>query len=144
MPAQIAWYYRLLRDRKLINMHRTPAPRLFLLLLLLLISSAALLAAFRHSTVAAATEPKIQPAGPAPSPQPQPFMHTVKRGEGLPAIARQYLSRTPYMTVTELESATAEANKLQKLQRLQPGQQLVIPGYSDQPVVEHSVAVPKD
>ena len=105
----------------------------------------AFFATIERSTAEAANAPLATiPAQPSAPAQSQGFTHSVKRGEDLTAVARQYLPRTPYMTTAELEAALDEANHLAPKTRLQPGQQLVIPGYSAEPVIEHLVAVPKD
>ncbi|HZS27476.1 MAG TPA: putative glycoside hydrolase [Candidatus Angelobacter sp.] len=88
-----------------------------------------------------------QPAAtpvPAASTQPAAFHHTVKRGESIPAVVREYISHTSYMTGAELESALREVNNKPNGNSLKPGEDLIIPGYESQPIVEHSVAVPKD
>lgn len=96
----------------------------------------------RSSAETAQTQP-VPVTTPAAATSPN-FTHTVKRGETLPMVARQYLSHTPYMTVAEFETALTESNKLTPNPRLHPGQQLIVPEYQAEPVVEHSVAVPRD
>ena len=71
-------------------------------------------------------------------------MHTVKRGESLPAVLREYISHTSYMTGKEFETALRDANHKPAGITLKPGEQLVIPGYESAPIVEHAVLVPKD
>jgi hypothetical protein len=78
------------------------------------------------------------------TPAPAAFHHTVKRGESIPAVIREYISHTSYMTGAELESALREANNKPKGNGLKPGEDLVIPGYETEPIVEHSVPVSKD
>jgi len=75
---------------------------------------------------------------------PAAFHHTVKRGESIPAVVRQYISHTSYMTGAELESALREANHKPKGNGLKPGEDLIIPGYESEPIVEHPVPVAKD
>src|SRR5713101_10057010 len=73
-----------------------------------------------------------------------PFHYTVKRGESIPAVVRQFISHTSYMTGAELESALREANNKPNGNGLKPGEDIIIPGYETQPIVEHSVTVPKN
>src|SRR5579859_7961164 len=90
------------------------------------------------------------PAQPATAPvsaastQPAAFHHTVKRGESIPTVVREYISHTSYMTGAELESALREVNHKPNGNNLKPGEDLIIPGYESQPIIEHSVPVPKD
>ena len=75
---------------------------------------------------------------------PAAFHHTVKRGESIPAVVRQYISHTSYMTGAELESALREANHKPTGNGLKPGEDLIIPGYESEPIVEHPAPVAKD
>src|SRR5207237_2261523 len=92
--------------------------------------------------VSAAASPDVTSQPPAVA-QVQPFIHTVKRGESFPALLRQYLPHTPYMTLPELEAAAREVNHLSG-RAVKPGQQIVIPQYDAAPVIEHSVVMAKD
>ena len=88
-----------------------------------------------------------QPAAtavPAANAQPAAFHYTVKRGESIPAVMREFISHTSYMTGAELESALREVNNKPSGNNLKPGEDLIIPGYESEPIVEHSVPVPKD
>jgi hypothetical protein len=151
MP-QSPWYYRFLpRNWNFAIMRGTPALRLLVFCFLFVILCGALLfAAFRITTTAAAGRPAAisvpHPAIPSPAPIATPTStYTVKRGQDLAAVARENLSHTSYMTVAELEAAIGDANHLHpSAARLQPGQQLVIPGYLEAPIVEHAVPAAKD
>ena len=59
-------------------------------------------------------------------------------------MVRQYISHTSYMTGAELESALREANHKPTGNGLKPGEDLIIPGYESEPIVEHPVPVAKD
>ena len=91
---------------------------------------------------AAATPATVATTGPPSGAA--PFHYTVKRGESIPAVVRQFISHTSYMTGAELESALREANNKPKGNGLKPGEDIIIPGYETQPIVEHSVTVPKN
>ena len=92
----------------------------------------------------ATTLTAAQPAAEATQPPAvAPFLHTVQRGESIPAVVRRYITHTSYMTGAELESALREANKKPQGNGLKPGEELIIPGYEAGPIVEHSVPVPK-
>ena len=82
-------------------MPRTPA--LSLISLSLVAVTLGLCVSCSHS-VSAAASPDVASQPPAAA-LVQPFIHTVKRGESFPALLRQYLSHTPYMTLPELEAA---------------------------------------
>ena len=106
---------------------------------LLLLPTAALLAGCNASKASADT-PVVQ----QPTATPQPFAHTVKKGESVPAVLRSYIAKTSFMTVAELESAFREANQKPRSIVLKPGEQVIIPGYLFEPIVEKSVPQAKD
>ena len=84
------------------------------------------------------------PAQTEPAPAEQKYVHTVKRGESIPSVLRSYISKTSYMTVAELEVAFREANQKPQGVNLKPEEQVVIPGYLFEPIVEKSVPMAKD
>jgi hypothetical protein len=71
-------------------------------------------------------------------------VHTARKGDSVESLARHYLSQTDYMTSGELASAIRAANGLGLVKALQPGQQVVIPGFESTPIVEKPVLIPKD
>ena len=72
-------------------------------------------------------------------------VYTAKRGESIPAVARQYLHRTAYLTSAELSDAIRAVNgKASGSNILKSGEQITIPGILPAPIVEHTVAVAKD
>src|ERR1051326_3623571 len=144
MSSNFPWYYHFLpRNWKSPKMRGRTHRWFFFSSLFVLVALFVFFASLPRSS-AEASNSQPQAAPPAAPAAPPAFTTTVKRGETLPMVAREYLSHTPYMTVAELESALSETNKLEKTPRLQPGQQLIIPEYQSEPVVEHSVAVPRD
>ncbi len=87
-------------------------------------------------TQAADVVPVIAPPG--------SVLHEARRGDSIPSVARQYLKKTSYLTSTELGDAIRQANNGRQGTFLHPGEQLIIPGILDAPIVEKTVAVPKD
>jgi hypothetical protein len=75
---------------------------------------------------------------------PGSVLHEARRGDSIPSVARQYLKKTSYLTSTELGEAIRQANNGRQGIFLHPGEQLIIPGILDAPIVEKTVAVPKD
>jgi hypothetical protein len=71
-------------------------------------------------------------------------IYTAKRGESIPAIARQYLHRTGYLTSSELSEAIRHVNGDRSGNILKSGEQITIPGILPAPIVEKTVPVAKD
>jgi len=72
-------------------------------------------------------------------------IYTAKRGEAIPTIARHYLSRTSYLTSSELADAIRSANhKSEDSNFLKSNEQLIIPGILAAPVTEKTIPVAKD
>ena len=71
-------------------------------------------------------------------------IYIAKRGESIPAVARQYLHRTAYLTSSELGDAIRHANGDRTANILKAGEQITIPGILAEPIVEHTVPVAKD
>jgi hypothetical protein len=71
-------------------------------------------------------------------------IYTAKRGESIPAIARQYLKRTSYLTSSELAEAIRNVNGHRSTNILKAGEQITIRGILPAPIVEKTVPVPKD
>ena len=85
-----------------------------------------------HSeTAPSAAEVKSPPAAPkAPVPQ-EGKIHTVAKGESLPAIVHRYLPQTTFMTGSELENAIRSSNPAIKGIWPKPGSELLIPNYKE-------------
>jgi hypothetical protein len=71
-------------------------------------------------------------------------VYTAKRGESIPAIARQYLHKTAYLTSSELSDAIRHVNGDRSANILKSGEQITIPGILPAPIVEKTFAVAKD
>jgi hypothetical protein len=78
-----------------------------------------------------------------PAPPSATELYTAHRGESIPAIARQYLSKTSYLTTSELADAIRSTNN-KTGNILKNGEQITIPGILPAPIVEHTIAVDKN
>jgi hypothetical protein len=71
-------------------------------------------------------------------------IYTAKRGDTIPAVARQNLKNTAYLTSSELGDAIRHVNSDRTGNILKAGEQITIPGILPAPIVEHTVPVAKD
>jgi hypothetical protein len=71
-------------------------------------------------------------------------MYIAKRGDSVISVARHFISQTSYLTSSELAEAIRGANGNLQGTFLKSGQNVVIPGMLDSPVVEKSITVPRD
>jgi hypothetical protein len=71
-------------------------------------------------------------------------LYVAQRGDSLPAIARKYLKRTKYLTSSELAEAIRATNQNLREVFLKNGEQIIIPGILESPIVEKSVPVARD
>jgi hypothetical protein len=85
------------------------------------------------------------------TPDPRPLsvpgteLYTARRGEAIPTVARRYLSKTSYLTSSELADAIRAANhKSDSSNILKADEQIIIPGILPAPIAEKSIPVPKD
>src|SRR5215813_7949719 len=72
------------------------------------------------------------------------FIYTAKAGEPVSAVAHHFLAQSSLMLASELEAAIRQQNNLGKQVFLKKDQQIAIPTLENQPVVEHSISIPKD
>jgi hypothetical protein len=94
---------------------------------------------------AAPSSPKLSPVSTTtikPSVGPAE-LYTAHRGESITTIAHQYLSRTSYLTSSQLADAIRSGNKIEG-NILKPGSQITIPGILPAAIVEHTIPVAKD
>ncbi|MFY9673188.1 MAG: LysM domain-containing protein, partial [Terriglobales bacterium] len=83
-----------------------------------------------------------QAAAPAPvAVPPGNELYTAQRGDSIPSVARKYLRKTKYLTSSELAEAIRSANGNRPGTFLKPGEQLLIPGILEAPIIEKSVPV---
>src|SRR5208283_1690132 len=71
-------------------------------------------------------------------------VYVAQRGDSLPSVARKNLKRTKYLTSAELADAIREANHNRQGIFLKSGEQIIIPGILESPIVEKSVPVARD
>lgn len=71
-------------------------------------------------------------------------LYQAQRGDSIPSVARRYLKRTKYLTSSELAEAIRSANGNRTGAFLKPGEQVLIPGILESPIVEKSVPVARD
>ena len=91
------------------------------------------------------TTKKLAPAAPisiiAP---PGSDVYQAQRGDSIPLVARKNLKRTKYLTSVELAEAIREANHNRQGVFLKAGEQIIIPGILESPIVEKTVPVARD
>jgi len=71
-------------------------------------------------------------------------LYVAQRGDSIPSVARKNLKRTKYLTSSELAEAIRAANHDRKGVFLKSGEQIVIPGILESPIVEKTVPVARD
>jgi hypothetical protein len=71
-------------------------------------------------------------------------LYPAQRGDSIPSVARKYLRRTKYLTSSELAEAIRAANHNRQGVFLKSGEQIIIPGILESPIVEKSVPVARD
>jgi hypothetical protein len=91
------------------------------------------------TTAKPADIPSLQPAS-APGTE----LYLAKRGDTIPAVARQHLKNTAYLTSSELADAIRQINGNRTGNILKAGEQITIPGILAAPIVEKTVPVAKD
>ncbi len=89
---------------------------------------------------ATTTNKKTEPAEPIVAP-PGSDVYTAQRGDSIPSVARKYLKRTKFLTSAELAEAIRDANHNRQGVFLKSGEQIIIPGILEAPIVEKSVPV---
>jgi hypothetical protein len=94
---------------------------------------------------ASVTSPKPSIPDPKPVAAPGTEIYTAKRGEAIPTIARRYLSKTSYLTSSELADAIRGMNhKSDSSNILKANENIIIPGILAGPVTEKTIPVAKD
>jgi hypothetical protein len=71
-------------------------------------------------------------------------VYQAQRGDSIPLVARRYLKKTKYLTSAEVAEAIRSANANHQGTFLKPGEQIVIPGILESPIVEKPVPVARD
>jgi len=94
-------------------------------------------------TTSITTKPSIP--DPKPIAAPGTEVYTAKRGEAIPTIAHRYLSKTSYLTSSELAEAIRQVNhKSDSSNLLKANEPIVIPGILAAPILEKAIPVAKD
>jgi hypothetical protein len=96
----------------------------------------------------ATNKPKLSASATVPAPQlnlpPGSDLYVAQRGDSIPSVARKNLRRTKFLTSAELAEAIRAANQNREGVFLKSGEQIVIPGILEAPIVEKSVPVARD
>src|SRR5437016_3095425 len=79
-----------------------------------------------------------------PNVPPGSALYLAKRGDSIASVAHHYVSQTSFLTSSELAGAMRQANGHLQGEFLKAGQQVLVPGILDAPIVEKSVPVAKD
>jgi len=94
---------------------------------------------------ASVTTAKSTIPDPKPIAVPGTEIYTAKRGEAIPTIARRYLSKTSYLTSSELAEAIRQINhKSESSNILKANENIVIPGILSAPITEKTIPITKD
>ena len=94
---------------------------------------------------ASVTTPKPSIPDPKPVAAPGTEIYTAKRGEAIPTIARRYLSKTSYLTSSELSDAIRAVNhKSDSSNILKANENVIIPGILAAPISEKTIPVARD
>jgi hypothetical protein len=71
-------------------------------------------------------------------------VYVAQRGDSIPSVARKFLKRTKYLTSAEVAEAIRAANHDRQGVFLKSGEQIIIPGILESPIVEKTVPVARD
>jgi len=80
----------------------------------------------------------------APIVPPGSVLYVAKRGDSIVSVAHQYIAQSSYLTSSEMSEAIRQANGDLQGTFLKAGQQVIVPGILDAPVVEKSIPLSKD
>jgi hypothetical protein len=83
----------------------------------------------------------LQPTMVAP---PGSALYTARRGDSIPSVARQFVKKSSYLTSVELADAIRLANGDRRGNTLKSGENIIVPGILDAPIVEKSIPVARD
>jgi hypothetical protein len=97
------------------------------------------------SKASLATSPKSEiPAPVAKIVPPGSALYVAKRGDSIPVVAHHFIAQSSYLTSSELAEAIRAANGDVHGTFLKAGQELVVPGILDSPIVEKSIPLARD
>ena len=95
----------------------------------------------------AAKKPALTAPGAVTAPPnlpPGSDLYVSQHGDSITSVARKYLRHTKYLTSAELAEAIRAANQNRQGVFLKSGEQIIIPGILEAPIVEKSVPVARD
>ena len=95
----------------------------------------------------ASLPPTSKPAVAISLTQPLPpgsALYVAKRGDTFVLVARHYLAQTSFLTSSELAESIRKANGNSDRTFLTQGQQIIVPGILEAPIVENTIPVPRD
>ncbi len=97
-------------------------------------------------TAAASIATPAKPVVPEPGKiaPPGSALYVAKRGDSVASVAHHFVPQTAYLTSSELSEAIRKANGDLTGTFLKAGQQVIIPGMLDAPIVEKTVPVARD
>ena len=97
------------------------------------------------SKASLSTSPKTEiPAPVAKIAPPGSTLYVAKRGDSIPVVAHHFIAQSSYLTSSELAEAIRAANGDVHGTFLKAGQEVVIPGILDAPIVEKSIPLARD
>jgi len=91
----------------------------------------------------ATTAKPVEP-GPVKTVPPGSTLYVAKRGDSVASVAHHFVPQTSYLTSSELAEALRKANGDLTGAFLKAGQQVIVPGILDAPIVEKPVPVARD
>jgi len=94
--------------------------------------------------VSVATLKPAKTPSPTPVAPPGSTLYVAKRSDAIAAVSHHFIAQTSYLTSTELTEAIRQANGNLQGNFLKAGQQVIIPGILDTPIVEKSIPVARD
>jgi hypothetical protein len=100
-------------------------------------------AGLMRTSTDASTKSTISPPASLPVPAGS-TLYTAKRGDTFSTVAHEFIGKTSYLTSSELIEAIRKANGNLQGTYLKAGQQVLIPGMLDAPIVEKSITVQRD
>jgi len=102
-------------------------------------------AALVRTSVPSTAKPPAASSLVTPIAPPGSTLYLAKRGETVTSVAHHFLSQTSFLTSSELADAIRKTNiDLDKKTFLKAGEQVVVPGILDAPIVEKTVPVARD
>jgi hypothetical protein len=96
------------------------------------------------STSTTKATPKLAEPSASKVTPPGAVLYVAKRGDSVASVAHNFISKTSYLTTSELAEAMRQANSDLTGTFLKAGQQVIVPGILDAPISEKLVPVARD